>query len=235
MASDEEASPVLRAKRIAKKEAERLSGAQDVLCVLLRGSLFRGRLARGCDIDLVLITRATRKKEIIHSDGFDIDCRYYPLDSVASGVQDGDVQMIEHVMNSEFLAGDSDVHTKLRKIIDEAPFRQLSIRFLGRATHRMNDAQDEIEYGDHEAAVMTAREAMTLLANAILLRNHIVCTKDKYLVKEVRKLSSQFPEFVERFFTIHGLVQSGVKADDLILEVAASYMTVERYLRESSP
>lgn len=216
----------------AKRFSIDLSRDNDVLCVLLRGSLVRGRFAKGCDIDLVAITGETDKQEVHRYEGFLVDCRYYSLAFVRSGIEKGDLRTMEHIGNSQLLTGSPKTYSQLKDMIEEARLYQISLRLFDNGTHRLNDAQDEMEYGDYDAAIMNVREAMTLLAKSLLLADGTICVKDKYIIRALRELPSDFSEFVETYFRVQDLPSSSKVASNQILELATAISFVNGFLKK---
>ena len=181
-----------------------------VLCVMLTGNLVHNRCAQGSDIDLKAITTGdfVGKKVTDDFKGYMVDCEHYPLHYLRSALPEGDMNLVAKMKNSRFFMGDADVDAEIRGIIGGLPFDKMAFRLFQIGGGNLNEAQNEFDLKDYDASIVLAREGVTYLAQALLLRYRDVQVRTKYIIKGLRTVCSEHKDFVEKYFVIHGLRKS---------------------------
>lgn len=201
-----------RAKEIAAQVAARILEERKLHLVLLRGGIHYGLVARGSDIDLVgigsrSITPEFSRESLSH-DETSIDLRTYNSGFIRRAARLGNLPVLDDIINATPLAGNKAMHRSLVKALWEQIDAFVVASLCQSAMHRLNDAWDEVEYGDFEAAVLTSRECITTCAQVYLLLKGKLAVKGKYIMKELRKLGQEAERFMSWFVKLQSLQES---------------------------
>ncbi|MBU1159539.1 MAG: nucleotidyltransferase domain-containing protein [Candidatus Thermoplasmatota archaeon] len=209
------------ARRVSRRYAEKLVQDPDAKCVLLRGGLVRNEFLKGSDIDIVVLTEREDPKQpgVIVEESFEIDCRFYAISRVRKLIGNQDLLMLEHIGNSEFLAGDMSVYDNLKRMIQTMSFEKLAYTWFHEGMHALNEAIDQCDIGDFQASLLHLREAIRDYAICILARNRTVCIKDKYLVKKMRQVEPQYHDLARCYSDIQRLAIDGEEMSKMISDV----------------
>ncbi len=199
----------------------------------MTGNLIHGRCAPGSDIDLKAITTGdfVGKKVTDDFKGYMVDCEHYPLDFLKSNIPREDINLIAKIKNSRFLMGDQQVAAEIKTLIQELPFEKMAFKSFRVGGGNLNEAQNEFDLGDYDASIILGREAITSLAQSLLLRYRDVQVRNKYILKGLRKICPEHQEFFQKYVAIQGLqkviLEKRQHAEHVLDETVSGYGYVQ--------
>ena len=177
---------------------------EDVLCILLWGSLIRKEKDKRSDIDILVITDSRRERTCISREDLVFEISYYPLNFVKEGIMRGDWWFVE-ALKYGFVLFDKNqtvnsllAHFDTHYYLDNLPDSWLKI-----ANSFYLDALDLMDEGDPKGAVLNARYSAESAITALLLSKGTIYPTPKRILGLLHKNGSK--KLVELFDNVAGL------------------------------
>lgn len=225
---------VNHAKGIAQEVAKEVAGNPEVLSIALRGSLVTGHFTERSDIDLFAITKSGNPSfEVREKHGMSVHIRYFPQEFVRKLLNLGNIRTMEFVINSEILYDEKHVFKELKETLGDFPSNAFLADLLKTALHFINDAQAQLEAGNHENAVFMARSAAAHITKALLFMNQIKSFKDKEILPSLKAIEKQYTSFAKMYRQIQGLsAVDKSAAEQVLFDTLRMYDIVSTFLQE---
>lgn len=172
-------------RRIAEKISKKLKEDNDVVGVILTGSVVTGRIHEESDIDLIVVTNFLRNQlpphRIQEVEGFHVEISYTSIESFLHTFDDE-----QYRDDSAWFGANFCLQSLRDGLIMEDPYKELAkwnekalrwqwrpseIQLLFIQSNSSLDAcQDRLEKGDTFAALVTLRDAFTPFSSALMMR-----------------------------------------------------------------
>ena len=211
-----------RMRNVAEKVSKELAENENVVGVVLVGSVASGRIHGKSDIDLIVVCNAPQKQQpsyqLQEAEGFQLEIHYTSIEHFQHTFDDEQyrdkgsawfpanfsLQMLREGMILH------DPNGKLALWRDRAlqwrwRFSEIQPLFV-QAKSLLDASKDRLEKGDVFAALVTLRDAFTPFSSALMMRLNLPSywrPKDQSL--QIPKLRDKYPELVQLFYEVHGL------------------------------
>lgn len=213
---------VKKYKRLAQQMAEEIVRRRgDVLGIFTSGSIGRGFVGKGSDIDFFVIVDTSLPywdRKFCVREGIDITQYFWGKSSLK--------KMNNPLFWDMYILYDPE--GKLKRVASDVrrvrhsreAYEQRSGWYIDGARQLLDYARKAFEAGDHRMAVYYSRYCMDELAKTVFYGNKQIPPGDRTFLNKIKQLEEVPPKFVESFFKVHRFERLGQEEIEEIIENA---------------